>query len=1118
MKRLIYILIGLSIITGAFASKITLQPDESNWQTISPNDTLVLSEVGKYKIKITEIGKYHFEQTTKDTIDFMLQANNLVDEKIKNVIPSNDALQLSFKNVTLGRKLNMGSPYSIITLKDDTCNMSLSFSGKCTLTEISNVGYNAPFVSITGKSPKCHIQVQDSLTCKLTMNGARISFIDTSLDKDDSLHYEIHPNATLITGTIKNLNGNVFYDNCNLKDFIIEQGEKSSMFIKNTTCEKNDYSWHNAVIYSKGKIYIENSTLQTTNDLTFIESSDTIFIDEKPGEKTYINALVGTKRNSLSETKYSRVVVNNASYIQEITAMTDLYNGHIGTLCPSPQIKDTLSGADVNIYGGTIGFLTNNMHGGNYGSFDVHYGNRIINFFNGKINATEVPIRLGHWYGGNITSIDNICYNDTLNLYSGTITAQKDQCLIRFTDNTCINIHNKENSDQITRIQYHPQGNRDDNWTTIRLDGGTINGDSLYWEIGDINNLKSITPVTGQLINKQALRIVYRNSKQPNDSLVIGVNKTDKHYFNDLLNTYNTVDIYHSFRRKITYVNTLDETWVTSDTTYNEGFGKEKLPRVIYAGKTFKGWFTQPEGGVKVDSISHLQMGDITLYTQWGPGQDIIYSDFDHNRLCNTGAVEIKYGKDLNNLIESGIKPLEGHNTKAMHCNVIQNEGYAKTLLYLRNSYLDNQDIYKNAPRVYMDLRSTTGISMKHKGMSVRVNVDNCYYVIPQHEELTLVNIPWEQFTLSGNRRDLENVSEIRFQPIAEQGEYWIDDIIFTQGDIYPLESIKLDTVPNKYLYTKNPDLLDIPLPIKADSTQLYLYPKFTPSDATYQAINWSSKDPSIATVDEYGRVNGISHGQTYIYCQSVMHPEVKDSILVGVEEGGIYYNLNGVSIDNTLPTTYDYSHPIALVDPEPIKNFYTFHGWHTDSINGAVVDSASITQFGNLKSHTLYAEFTRAIPDAAITVLQNRFIAVQNPNNFEELKDARYIWEYKSSILPSEKQFVEVDMPIPLGLYEVTIYIDDEMPVYLQRELDSSVHSEYDLDELSIFPNPIQAGGIARIVGKYDNVSLLDTKGQNLHIKISSDGYLKVPEEKGIYILKISKNQQIYSIKMIVI
>ena len=1117
MKRLIYILIGLSIITGAFASKITLQPDESNWQTISPNDTLYLNEVGKYLIDISEIGKYHIEQTITDTIELRVRANNIKDDLVKQGLPSNDTLQVSLKNLRVGRKIS-GTYQYMLSFDKDTCNIQLKFEGVCHLCDISNIGYGIPFVYATGKAPYFYCGIKDTLLCQKRSGGRLQYFTHTSLCQEDSIFYHTPTNYTFETGGIKNVAGNVILKECSIKETLIENDKNTTLTLKDTYYEANDYSWHNAMIYSKGKIYIENSTLQTTNSLTFIESGDTIFIDEKEGERTYIDALIGSKRNPLNETEYSRVVVNNATYIREITAMTDLYNGNIGTLCPSPQIKDTLSGADINIYGGTIGFLTNNMHGGNYGSFDVHYGNRIINFFNGKINATEIPIRLGHWYGGNITSIDNICYNDTLNLYNGTITAQKDQCLIRFTDNTCINIRNKENSDQVTRIQYHPQGKRTDNWTTIRLDGGTVIGDSLYWEIGDIDNLKSITPVNGQLISKQALRIVYRNSQQPNDSLVIGVNKTDKHYFNDLLKTYNTVDIYHSFRRRITYVNTLDETWETSDTTYNEGFGKEKLPRAIYAGKSFKGWFTEPEGGVKVDSISHLQMGDITLYTQWGPGQDIIYSDFDHNRLCNTGAVEIKYGKDLNNLIESSIKPLEGHNTKAMHCNVIQNEGYAKTLLYLRNSYLDNQDIYKNAPRVYMDLRSTTGISMKHKGMSVRVNVDNCYYVIPQHEELTLVNIPWEQFTLSGNRRDLENVSEIRFQPIAEQGEYWIDDIIFTQGDIYPLESIKLDTVPNKYLYTKNPDLLDIPLPIKADSTQLYLYPKFTPSDATYQAINWSSKDPSIATVDDYGRVNGISHGQTYIYCQSVMHPEIKDSILVGVEEGGIYYNLNGVSIDNTLPTTFDYSHPIALIDPEPIKNFYTFQGWHTDSINGAVVDSASITQFGNLKSHTLYAEFTRTIPDAAITVLQNRFIAVQNPNNFEELKDARYIWEYKSSILPSEKQFVEVDMPIPLGLYEVTIYIDDEMPVYLQRELDSSVHSEYDLDELSIFPNPIQAGGIARIVGKYDNVSLLDTKGQNLPIKISSDGYLKVPEEKGIYILKISKNQHIYSIKMIVI
>ena len=1122
MKRLLYILLGLSLTTIAFADKVSLQPDEDNWQTIMPNDTLVLSEVGKYKIKITEIGKYHFEQTTKDTIDFMLRANNLVDEKIKNGLPSSDALQLSFKNVTLGRKLKMGSPYSIITLKDDTCNMSLSFSGKCTLTEISNVGYNTAYINITGKSHKCHIQVQDSLTCKLTMNGARISFIDTSLDKDDSLHYEINPNATLITSTIKNLNGNILYDNCNLKDFIIEQGEKSSMFIRNTTCEKNDYSWHNAVIYSKGKIYIENSTLQTTNSLTFIESGDTIFIDEKEGERTYIDALIGSKRNPLSETEYSRVVVNNATYIREITAMTDLYNGNIGTLCPSPQVKDILSYADVNIYGGKIGLLTNKVHFGSYGSFQINYGNRNINFYNGAIHGSTTGIRLGYWYANNITNIEDLCTNDTLTLHKGSITVPGTSPLFKFTDNTCINIKNQEN-DKFTQIQYNPLSGH----TVISINGGEQINDSLKWDIGNIKQLKSLKSDNSGDFNtfkKRHLRLVYRNSEVPTDSLVVGVDKDSTHYFGSRFETYNRLEIAASVERNIYFINTLDDTWETSDNKYWEGFGMSKLPRVIYAGKSFKGWFTEPEGGIKMDSISHLQTGDITLYTQWGPGQDIIYANIDEEIIGATGASRISFYTDEENEIKLDTQVLEDDNSKAMHCNVTKNNGHAIISFYLRDSYPNDFSIYKNAPRVYMDLRSTTGISLLHKGISVKIgigtktteNAINNTFVIPEHNELTLVNIPWGEFSNSNNL-DLEQVCKLRFRPVEGTGEFWLDNIIFTQGDIYPIEYIKIDTIPNKYLYTKNPDLLNIPLPTKKDSTQLYLYPKFTPSDATYQAITWSSADTTIATIDKYARVNIKQHGQTYIYCQSVMHPEIKDSILVGTAEGGITYNLNGVSINNDLPSSYNYDNPIKIPIPEPSNRFYTFHGWHTDSINGAVVDSASYHQFGDLKAHKLYAEFTREVPGAAITVLQNRFVAVQNPNNYSELNDALYIWKYKNITLASEKQFVEVNIPIPLGLYEVTIYVDDEMPIYLERELDSTVYSDYDINSINVFPNPIQSGGVARIIGTYDTISLIDTKGQNIPIKVSSDGFIKMPNEKGIYILRLGKSPQIYSIKMIV-
>lgn len=1117
MKRLLYILITSLVIPVAFAAKVTLHPDDTNWQTLTPNDTLILSEVGKYKIKITEIGKYHFEQTTKDTIDFMLRANNLVDEKIKNGIPSNDALQLSFKNVTLGRKLKMGSPYSIITLKDDTCNMSLSFSGKCTLTEISNVGYNTAYINITGKSPKCHIQVQDSLTCKLTMNSARISFIDTSLDKDDSLHYEIHPNATLITSTIKNLNGNVFYDNSNLKDFIIGQGEKSSMFIRNTTCEKNDYSWHNAVIYSKGKIYIENSTLQTTNSLTFIESGDTIFIDEKEGERTYIDALIGSKRNPLNETEYSRVVVNNATYIREITAMTDLYNGNIGTLCPSPQVKDILSYADVNIYGGKIGLLTNKVHFGSYGSFQINYGNRNINFYNGAIHGSTTGIRLGYWYANNVTNIEDLCTDDTLTLHKGSITVPETRPLFRFSDNTCIKIKNQEN-DKFTQIQYNPLSG----CTVLSINGGEPINDSLKWDIGNIKQLKSLKSDNSGDFNtfkKRHLRLVYRNSEVPTDTLVVGVNKDSTHYFGSRFETYDRLEIAASVERNIYFINTLDDTWETSDNKYWEGFGMSKLPRVIYAGKSFKGWFTEPEGGIKMDSISHLQTGDITLYTQWGPGQDIIYSDFENNWFCNTGAVHIHHWGDLNNVIESEIKPLEGHNTKAVHSNIIKNNGSAQTCFFLRNNYPSQVYIYNNAPTQYMDLRSTTGISFLHKGVSVYVQIGDDDYRVPQHDELTLVNIPWGQFRTIGRPINLEKVNYIDFNPNrVEQGEFWIDDIIFTQGDIYPVESIKIDTVPNKYLYTKNPDILDIPLPTPKDSTQLYLYSKFTPSDATYQSVTWSSADTTIATIDMFGRVNIKQHGQTYIYCQSVMYPQIKDSILVGTSEGGLTYQLSGVSISNQLPSAYHYSNPVKLPAPQPINDFYTFHAWHTDSINGAVVDSASYHQFDNLKAHTLYAEFTRQIPGAAITVLQNRILAVQNPNNYAALDSAQYVWQHETSTLPSNRQFVEVGRPIPTGTYNVNIYIDQEWPIYLERVIDESINNNSASLKFTLYPNPVKAGQLAYLVGNFQRISLYDLKGQLVDTPISPEGIIQAPDKTGVYLLEILIDGQVYSLKFVVI
>jgi hypothetical protein len=249
------------------------------------------------------------------------------------------------------------------------------------------------------------------------------------------------------------------------------------------------------------------------------------------------------------------------------------------------------------------------------------------------------------------------------------------------------------------------------------------------------------------------------------------------------------------------------------------------------------------------------------------------------------------------------------------------------------------------------------------------------------------------------------------------------------------------------------------------------------------------------------------------------MHPEVKDSILVGVQEGGLTYNLNGVRIGNDLPVTYDYSHPQAIPVPQPINDFYTFHGWHTDSITGAVVDSASFHQFGNLKAHTLYAEFTRAVPGAAITVMQNRILAVQNPYNYDALKEAHYQWQHNNVTLPSEKKFVEVGRPIPVGTYQVTIQIDDEMPIYLNRTLDNSINQHADANtNLSLYPNPVKAGNLVYLIGKFDAITLYDLNGQAINTPISNEGIFRAPYQTGMYLLEIRVENQVYSIKLIVI
>jgi hypothetical protein len=105
------------------------------------------------------------------------------------------------------------------------------------------------------------------------------------------------------------------------------------------------------------------------------------------------------------------------------------------------------------------------------------------------------------------------------------------------------------------------------------------------------------------------------------------------------------------------------------------------------------------------------------------------------------------------------------------------------------------------------------------------------------------------------------------------------DTIVVSSAPIIPLTSISLSENNMNIPYLNQSKMLSVTL---------------NPPDVCNQDVIWQSRDASIAAVNAYGSVKGISYGETYIVVSSIKWAEVRDSCKVIVGGTGIV-GANGI-------------------------------------------------------------------------------------------------------------------------------------------------------------------------------------------------------------------------------
>ena len=394
------------------------------------------------------------------------------------------------------------------------------------------------------------------------------------------------------------------------------------------------------------------------------------------------------------------------------------------------------------------------------------------------------------------------------------------------------------------------------------------------------------------------------------------------------------------------YIGSLGVPVLTENDTYKYKLGDSihLTPKGVKAGYEFIGWNTDPNAHVGLESLTATS-GDITLYAIYKVTKPITYHtyntdlDWTKNAVFYNTDTTINITLDDYSATENQLYNFKGYvldsNTTELSNNDLLAEGTACELS------IDDLNVYcvydTSCILTYKDVDRLTEIS---------TDTDTVRAIA--------ANIVNSTFTFTVN--DKENVTA------GYTFTGWLDPV---DEEIYQKDDTYTTSEHTATLVAQEAEILVTKVTVTPKTNNIYigenvqLTAVVTPDTALDKTIVWSSSDDNIATVDQNGKVNGLTPGTVTITATNPKSGKY-DTATVTVNRLHAIYNYTyngGTSMSDVEDVYYVPTNELDLT-PTANKEGYTFVGWNTDKDATTAIDSIVFEE----EDITVYAIFKKDV------------------------------------------------------------------------------------------------------------------------------------------------------------